>query len=91
MKKIDFKKVEVTDIEGNKTALDISKELGNQIYKKTGDLGELELAREIYKNGEVEIDEAQATALSRYIKEGFLAFVQEPLCKKLDNLFTTKK
>ena len=46
--KIDFRKIEVTDIEGNKSTFDISKELGNTIYQKTADLGELELAKRIY-------------------------------------------
>lgn len=32
---IDFRKIEVTDIEGNKSTFDISKELGNTIYKNT--------------------------------------------------------
>lgn len=32
--KIDFRKIEVTDIEGNKSTFDISKELGNTIYQK---------------------------------------------------------
>jgi hypothetical protein len=50
MKKIDFRKIEVKNIEGKKSALDLSKELGNAIYQKTADLGELELARKIVKN-----------------------------------------
>ena len=58
--KIDFRKIEVTDIEGNKSTFDISKELGNTIYQKTADLGELELAQRIYKNGEVELSSDEA-------------------------------
>ncbi|MCS2620813.1 hypothetical protein NXW11_23260 [Bacteroides thetaiotaomicron] len=46
---IDFRKIEVTDIEGNKSTFDISKELGNTIYKNTPDLGELDFAQAIYK------------------------------------------
>ena len=33
--KIDFRTIEVTDIEGNKSTLDVSKELGNTIYTIT--------------------------------------------------------
>lgn len=84
--KIDFRKVAVKDVEENKSTVDIAKELGNQIYKKTADLGELETAREIYKNGVVEVDVEKATILSRYVKEGFLAFVQEALCPVLDGI-----
>ena len=32
--KIDFRKIEVTDIEGNKSTFNISKELGNTISPK---------------------------------------------------------
>lgn len=90
-KKIDFKVIEVTGLDGQVHHFDMSKELGNTIYAKTLDLGELELAREIYKNGEVEIDEAQAAILIRYIRENFLAFVQEAICPVLENLFNNQK
>lgn len=89
--KIDFRKIEVKDIEGTNSTLDISKELGNDIYKKTGDLGELELARDIYKNGEVDVDAQQATVLSKYVRDGFLAFVQEVVCPVLDDIINPKK
>ena len=52
--KIDFRNIEVTDLEGNKSTSDVSKELGNIIYNNTTDLGELEFAQEVYKHGEVE-------------------------------------
>ena len=51
--KIDFRNIEVTDLEGNKSTSDVSKELGNIIYNNTTDLGELEFAQEVYKHGEV--------------------------------------
>lgn len=91
MKKIDFRKIEVKNIEGKKSNLDLSKELGNVIYQKTADLGELELARNIYKNGEIEVNAEQATILNRYIREGFLAFVQESVCPVLDEIINAKK
>jgi hypothetical protein len=53
--KIDFREIQVKDIEGNNSTVDIAKMLGNAIYQKTADLGELELAQNIYKNGEVEV------------------------------------
>lgn len=74
--KVDFRKVELKDIEGNIENYDLSKELGNAIYKKTADLGELDLAQRIYKQGEVEIDDTEKEVIKRYVKENFLAFVQ---------------
>lgn len=32
MKKVDFRKIVVKDIEGNETAMDIAKVMGNTIY-----------------------------------------------------------
>lgn len=90
-KKINFKSIEVTSLDGQVQHFDMSKELGNAIYIKTTDLGELELAREIYKNGEVEIDEAQAALLNQYVRENFLAFIQEAICPVLENLFNNSK
>lgn len=85
--KIDFRQIEIEMLDGNNSTVDISKELGNQIYQKTADLGELELAREIYRDGEVEIDHQQSGILSAYISSGFLAFVQEAACRQLEALF----
>lgn len=88
---IDFRKIKVKDIEGKDSNLDLSKELGNSIYRNTADLGELELARNIYKDGKVEVDAGQAAILNKYVREGFLAFVQEALCPVLDEIINLKK
>ena len=74
--KIDFRKIQVKDIEGNIVPFDISKMLGNTIYQKTADLGELELAQNIYKNGEVELLPEQAERIKEYVKTNFVAVVQ---------------
>jgi hypothetical protein len=44
--KIDFRKIELTDLEGNKSTVDVSKAFGNAIYQNTGDLGEFNLAQD---------------------------------------------
>jgi len=85
--KIDFRKIEATDIEGNKSTFDVSKELGNTIYKNTPDLGELDFAQEIYKQGEVEVDESKAEIIRKYMEEGqFLAFIKKSVYEKLDSI-----
>jgi hypothetical protein len=73
---IDFRKIEVTDLEGNNSTVDIAKMLGNAIYQKTADLGELELAQQIYKNGEVELSTNQAERIKEYVRTNFVAVVQ---------------
>ena len=74
--KIDFRKIQVKDIEGNNSTVDIAKMLGNTIYQQTADLGELELAQNIYKNGEVELSPEQAERIKEYVKTNFIAVVQ---------------
>ena len=74
--KIDFRKIEVKDIEGNNSTVDIAKMLGNAIYQRTADLGELELAQNIYKNGEVELSTDQAERIKEYVRTNFVAVVQ---------------
>lgn len=82
--KINFKKIEVTDLEGNKSTLDISKDLGNVIYKQTQDLGELDFAREIYHKGEIELSIDQIAIVRKYMNSGgFFAFVKEGVEKLL--------
>ena len=74
--KIDFRKIQVKNIEGTVEPFDISKVLGNTIYQKTADLDELELAQNIYKNGEVELSAEQAERIKEYVKTNFIAVVQ---------------
>jgi hypothetical protein len=83
--KIDFKRLPLTDIEGQQMAdeqgqqitVDISKSLGNFIYNETRDLGELELAQQIYKYGELELSTKDIEVLGGYIKTAFKAVVQK--------------
>lgn len=74
--KVDFRKIQVKDIEGNNSSVDIAKMLGNAIYQKTADLGELELAQSIYKHGEVELSPEQAERIREYVRNNFVAVVQ---------------
>ena len=73
---IDFRKIELTNIKGSMRRFAISKELGNTIYQKTADLGELELAQRIYKNGEVELSTDEAERIKEYVRTNFVAVVQ---------------
>lgn len=83
--KIDFRKIEITDIEGNVKSIDVSKELGNVIYRNTPDLGELDFAQDIYRKGEVEIDESRKQIIKKYMDVGkFLAYIKRDICKLLD-------
>lgn len=85
MKKIDFRKIIVKDIEGKETTMDIAKVMGNTIYNNTPDLGELEFAQEIYKKGEVEVTEERAAMVRKYMDAGqFFAYVKVAVNGALD-------
>lgn len=65
---LELKQIEITGVDGKKEKLDFDyKGLANFIFNNTKDIGELELARELYKSGEIELDKEKATALKSYI------------------------
>lgn len=74
---VDFKNLPVRDIEGNLVPRDISKELGNYIYSETSDLGELDLAQRIYKEGCVELTPEELNIVETYINKGYKAFIKK--------------
>ena len=91
MKKIDFRKIKVSDIEGKETTMDISREMGNTIYKNTPDLGELEFAQEIYKKGEVDVTEERAAIVRKYMDVGqFFAYIKKAVNDELNRILTIK-
>ena len=85
MKKLNFKAVPTRDIEGNLEPRDISKELGNYIYRETSDLGELDLAQRIYKDGEVEVNDAETETIKKYIDNAYKAFVKKAFEEMLNS------
>ena len=69
MKKINFKALEVEDIEGRKQAIDIAKALGNQLYMQGQNVDECELGRDIYRStGEMELTDEQAQIVRNYTR-----------------------
>ena len=85
--KLKLQEINVTTIDGSKQKLKLDyKGLANYIFNQTKDLGELELARELYKEGELEVDRETAIALKKYIGEAFGAIVQESLYPVLDSI-----
>lgn len=85
MKKLNFKAIPTRDIEGNLEPRDISKELGNYIYRETSDLGELDLAQRIYKDGEVEVNDDEIEIIKKYIDNAYKAFVKKAFEEMLND------
>ena len=55
VKNVDFTKVPVVNVDDSITEVDLSKQIGNQIYSNSKDIGEAELAKKIYKEGAVDL------------------------------------
>ena len=74
--RIDFSKIMVEDIEGNKSPYDVSKELGNMIYLNAVDIAEADLGREIYHKKEVDLTKEQADVVRGYVEKRFKAIAK---------------
>lgn len=84
---MNLKEIEITGIDGKCQTIKFDyKGLANYIFSKTQDIGELELARELYKTGKVELDKEKAMALKNYIGEAFGAVVQEAIYPELNKI-----
>ena len=75
LKAIDFTKAEVENIDGSKSKIFVDgdgeigilvKQFANVIYSQSKELGEVEVAREIYKTGQSKVTKEQAVALKKY-------------------------
>lgn len=82
-KVVDFGNIEVENIESKIEKVDFSKQLGNIIYSQSKDLGEVELAREIYNSGRVVIGREKADIILKYT-EGFPYPVREAFKKAVE-------
>ena len=68
MKKVDFCKIGVKNINGGFDTVDVSKQLGNLMYMQGQNIEECELGKAIYHNGEVELTNQQEDTVRRFIK-----------------------
>lgn len=86
-KVVSFSNLIITDLDGKELKFDVSKTLGNHIYQTTGDLGMLEVAQDIYKNGEIEITEQVKAGLNEVVNNPqfpFLAVVKKKILEMLE-------
>ena len=66
MKKVDFTKIMIVDVEGHEVAADIAAQLGNMMYMQGQSIDECELGRDIYHSqGEMELSDKQSKIIER--------------------------
>ncbi len=75
MKKVDFRKIEIENINGDKEVVDLSKVLGNGLYSQGKTLEVVELARSIWKDGEVELKEEDVKILEENVPQLFPTYI----------------
>lgn len=75
MKKVNFKKVPIKNIDGTMASVDMSKNLGNSMYIQGRSLEVVTLATKIWEKGEVEINEEEESILREQIPQLFPAYI----------------
>lgn len=75
MKKVDFRKVEIENIDGAKEAVDLSKIIGNALFNQAKTFEVHELGRSIWKDGEVELKDEDVKILEEYIPQLFPTYI----------------
>lgn len=84
---LDFTKVKVLGLDEKELVLNVNnKEFANHIYFSTGDIGDSDMAREIYKNGCLTPTKEQAKRLRFYIESFFIVPVRMAYFKQLDEI-----
>ena len=71
MRKVDFRKIQVENINGEMEIVDLSKTLGNALFPYAKTFEVVELARNIWKNGEVELKDEDVKILEEYVPQLF--------------------
>jgi hypothetical protein len=80
MKKVDFSKITIKDIEGNDVQADFQKQLGNQLYMQGRNIEECELGKKIYfAEGEIELDEKECRTVVQFAQTHYSYIVRTAL------------
>lgn len=66
-KKVDFRSIGVENVERKIETIDVSKNLGNQIYMQAQTIDVRDFGRKIFEEGQVEVDGEQELIIRRTI------------------------
>lgn len=85
--KIDFRKIAVKGVDGKAINVDLSKTLGDQMYRTALSESDMKFGKEIYDNGEVDLNKPRAETVKKYVSSGgFYAFIRagiNPILNKI--------
>ena len=86
METINFKELEIKNIDGTTQKVDIAKEMANVLYYSTNSIAAVSTALDIYKVGRTTLDAETAIAVKEVLKKNFTAIVQLALNPILDEI-----
>jgi hypothetical protein len=86
METINFKELEIKNIDGTTQKVDIAKEMANVLYYSTNSIAAVSIALDIYKVGRATLDAETAIAVKEVLKKNFTAIVQLALNPILDEI-----
>ena len=75
MKKIDFTKVAIENVDGSFEAADLAKTLGNAIWVQAKSLEVSELGRKIWRDGDAEVSNDEIAILNEMIPNIFPSYI----------------
>ena len=75
MKKVDFRKIEIDLVSGEKEVVDFSKIFGNALFTQAKTFEVHELGRSIWKDGEVELKDEDVKILEEQIPQIFPTYI----------------
>lgn len=75
--KVDFKKITVTNVQGNPVPFNMAQQIGELLYNTTNTLASLELARRIYNSdGEIEMTVTEWSEVKNCVENNTTARVR---------------
>jgi hypothetical protein len=85
MKKIDFNKIEIENIDGTTAIVSLKKDFANAMYSQAKTLDVVELARKIWhSDSEVELKDEEVKIVEENVKQFYPAYViQNAIMKQL--------
>jgi hypothetical protein len=86
METINFKELEIKNIDGTTQKVDIANQLANVLYYSTNSIAAVSTALDIYKVGRATLDTETAIAVKEVLKKNFTAIVQLALNPILDEI-----
>ena len=91
--KVDFTKIRVISVDDTSEVLDLSKIVGNCVYRTTPDIGMADLARTVYHDGVADMTSAEINYFQQiiYSSSYVLAAFKKPISQLLIDILNLQE